>query len=555
MAQTQPSHLPFNLVVAHIESGEIQIPQFQRNFVWSKAKSASLLDSIVKGYPIGTFIFWKTKEQLRAVRSIGGLDLPPVPEGNFSNQVLDGQQRITSLFASIKAAKVKQKNKIEDFSTLTVDLLAEPHTDDPVVLPVPPEDRDPQTWISLKDLVEGPISTIAQYPEAVHERLQQYRNAVSNYNFSVVTVSEAPIEVATEIFTRLNVGGQKLTTFEIMVAKTYDPSKNFDLSEEFARLREELVDVNYGTIPSATVLQTVGAIQGGVIKARELLGLDKQGFIDTWPTAVSSIKSAVEHFRNWFRIPVASLLPYPALIVPFAYFFSKHPDPPQDGKKELLQDFFWRVAMGTWYSRSVEGRLEADLKKIDQILENKRPEYEEGVDVTADAITRHGGFRAGRAWVKGILCLYAYLGPESFANGALVRISNDWLKQANSKNYHHFFPKAWLKKSKWNGDARGNHVANITIVDDYLNKRGIRARAPSDYMAEYGEKNPKLAPTMETHLIDMEKDGVLTDDFELFFKNRCERISKALRERILPLPIDRHAFAPESEEEEDDAAQ
>jgi uncharacterized protein with ParB-like and HNH nuclease domain len=65
--------------MSDIDKGTIKIPQFQRDFVWNKEKSAKLLDSIVKGYPIGTFILWKTKEELRSLRNIGGLELPRTP--------------------------------------------------------------------------------------------------------------------------------------------------------------------------------------------------------------------------------------------------------------------------------------------------------------------------------------------------------------------------------------------------------------------------------------------------------------------------------------------
>ena len=79
-----------------------QDPQFQKDFVWSKAKSAKLLDSIVKGYPIGTLYLWKTSERLRAIRSLGGVSLPDTPKGDAVKYVLDGQQRLTSLFVSLE---------------------------------------------------------------------------------------------------------------------------------------------------------------------------------------------------------------------------------------------------------------------------------------------------------------------------------------------------------------------------------------------------------------------------------------------------------------------
>jgi hypothetical protein len=116
-------------------------------------------------------------------------------------------------------------------------------------------------------------------------------------------------------------------------------------------------------------------------------------------------------------------------------------------------------------------------------------------------------------------------------------VNNDWLKQANSKNYHHFFPKAYLKKQGY-GDWPTNHVANITIVDDYLNKRKIRANPPATYMQEFRESNPDLHETMKTHLIDIEKFGVWNNDYDEFLWKRCEAISKELRKRVIPQSVD-----------------
>ena len=109
-----------------VSSGRLKIPQFQREFVWEIKKSASLLDSVVKGYPVGSFIFWKTRERLRSVKNIGNLNLPEPAKGDYVNFVLDGQQRITSLFATLKGEKIIRDNgKEEDFSEIFIDLEAE----------------------------------------------------------------------------------------------------------------------------------------------------------------------------------------------------------------------------------------------------------------------------------------------------------------------------------------------------------------------------------------------------------------------------------------------
>lgn len=76
-------------LIADIEQGNIKVPQFQRDFVWEISKSAKLIDSVVKGYPIGEFILWKTNEQLRSIRNIGRLNFPEKAGENIE-YVLDG---------------------------------------------------------------------------------------------------------------------------------------------------------------------------------------------------------------------------------------------------------------------------------------------------------------------------------------------------------------------------------------------------------------------------------------------------------------------------------
>ncbi|MBA2362803.1 MAG: hypothetical protein H0V86_04665, partial [Chloroflexia bacterium] len=141
------------------------------------------------------------------------------------------------------------------------------------------------------------------------------------------------------------------------------------------------------------------------------------------------------------------------------------------------------------------------------------------------------------SYIKAILCLLAYHQPKSFDNDALVNLSNHWLKQANSKNYHHFFPRAYLTKNGWN-NWKANHIANITMVDDYLNKNKIRAKAPSLYMKEFERANPKLTRTMTSHLIDVNEFGIWEDDYDAFFEKRCQAISKELTMRVIHQDID-----------------
>jgi len=546
----EPKNLPYITLLADIEKGLIKIPQFQRDYVWSKERAAGLIDSILKGYPIGTFITWKTKEALRVVKNLGGVELPPVPEGDFAEYVLDGQQRMTSLFCALKGVQIQRGNKIDDFADIFVDLNASEYEQ---IVVIDTEELGQGTYISLTNLINAGLTVLANFDAKYHAKLEEYKQTLQGYNFSLIEVKEAPLDVATEIFTRINVGGKPLSLFEIMVAKTFDATEEFDLSEKFDALVDRLRDVGYDTISDATVLQTIALVIGKECKRQNILRLDKKRFIEEWPKVANAIEAAVDYFRGYYRIPVSRLLPYNSLLAPFTYFFYHHNDKPLENKQLFLEDFLWRVSLGGRYSSSVEGKLAQDIKRIDQILANEQPSYDWTIDTSAQFIQENGWFNAGRSYIKALLCIMVYQEPKSFIDGSIVHISNDWLKRANSRNYHHYFPRAFLRKQGL-GDDHSNHIGNITIVDDFLNKRKIGAQAPSAYMSKFAEQNPELDVHMDTHLIELQGWGIWEDYYNVFLAHRCEKLSKEIKKRLVLREQDKNAQQSVNTEDLDELA-
>lgn len=94
--------LSIRKLIDRITNGDIRIPAFQRDFVWEPDQIAFLLDSIYKGYPIGTVILWKTDTRLPAEKNLGSFILPEPAKNYPVNYVLDGQQRLTSIFSTFQ---------------------------------------------------------------------------------------------------------------------------------------------------------------------------------------------------------------------------------------------------------------------------------------------------------------------------------------------------------------------------------------------------------------------------------------------------------------------
>jgi hypothetical protein len=532
--QPKPDSKKYNDLISEIQKGQIKIPKFQRNFVWSLDKTAKLLDSILKGYPIGTFILWETNERLNDIKNIGNLELPAIPDDIKVQYILDGQQRITSLYAAYLGAKIQKEGekKITDYSEIYVDLDGDvENNDDQIVISEKPDEG---TFITLKELLNAKYSELREkYKNEEIDKIQGYKETFTTYDFSTIVLRKEDIDSAIEVFTRINTGGQTLTLFEIMSAKTYDEEQDFDMENRFQKLLKELEERKYDTISSSVILSVISLIlsKNKECKRKVILQLDKQAIIDIWDDVISALKESVDYFRSVYRIPVSAILPYDSLLVPFAYFFYFQKEKPKGEQIKFLEEFFWRMSLSFRYSSSTESKLAQDIKRIDEILKGNRPSYEDvKVYLSSPKDLIDTGFSAGSSYCKAILCLFAYHEPKDFQDNGKVILDNSWLKVANSKNFHHFFPKAYLRK---NNIGNENSLVNITLVSADLNKRKIKAKAPSIYIQDFLDENEELPVSIKSHLIDdLNNFGVLSDDYFVFLEKRANAIFNDLKKRI-----------------------
>jgi len=533
--QPKPDSKKYTDLISEIQKGQIKIPKFQRNFVWSLDKTAKLLDSILKGYPIGTFILWETNERLNDIKNIGNIELPAIPDGVKVQYILDGQQRITSLYAAFLGAQIQKEGekKITNYGDIFVDLEGDiENNDDQIVVSEEPE----RIFISLNEILnfnDNFLEIKENYSDEHFKKIHRYSQTFTTYDFSTIVLRKEDIDSAIEVFTRINTGGQTLTLFEIMSAKTYDEEQDFDMEAKFQKLMGELAERKYNSISSSVILSILSLVlsKNKECKRKTILQLEKQKIIDTWDDVISALKESIDYFRSVYRIPVSAILPYDSLLVPFAYFFYYQKEKPKGAQIKFLEEFFWRISLSFRYSSSTESKLAQDIKRIDEILKGDRPNYDEiKVYLNSPKDLIETGFSTGSSYCKAILCLLAYHEPKDFQDNGRVILDNSWLKVANSRNYHHFFPKAYLKK---NNVGNENSLVNISLVSSNLNKRKIKANAPSIYIQDFLDENDELPTTLKSHLInDLDDFGIKSNDYLVFLEKRANMMFKELNDRI-----------------------
>ena len=368
------------------------------------------------------------------------------------------------------------------------------------------------------------------------KRINAYHNAFQTYNFSTVVLRKEDIGSAIEVFTRINTGGQTLTLFEIMSAKTYDEAQGFDMQAKWKRFIKELEAIKYEGVSSTVILSLLSLVLSKSKECRRetILALDKQNIIDHWEAAISGLKDSIDYFRTTYRIPVSRLLPYDTLLVPFAYFFFKNKEEynrkePDSGQRQYLEEFFWRMSLSHRYTGAGDTLLAQDIRRIDRILEHERPDYADvKVDLSTETLIQTN-FNVRDSYCKAVLCLLAYQEPKDFHDNGKVILDNSNLQIASSRNYHHFFPKSYLKK---NETANSKSLVNITLVSARLNQHIIRSRAPSDYIRDFTDENPGINKALNSHCIDINGFGIESDDYDTFLEARASRISEELKARI-----------------------
>ena len=526
--QPKPAIYKYHELISHIENGTIKLPKFQRDFVWGIKDTAELLDSIVKGYPIGTIIIWKTQHRLNNVKNIGNVELPNTRTGESVKYVLDGQQRLASLFVSIKGETIKQNGKNIDYKKIYLNLNDDVDESNSIISSTKPTGK----YITVHELLNENLTHLTNNYKSHIEKIGKYMHQFMSYDFSVIEIIDYSIEEAVDVFTRMNTTGKPLSLFDIMTAKTYNENKHFDLLEKYNLLSRELASSSY-KIPGKTLLQCIAINLSGECTKQSILQLNTQNIMDSWEKIIKSIKSTIDYFKSELHIPVSGLLPYDVFIVSFSYFFYRQNNPSVHQRK-LLRKYFWRSSLSHRFSNAVESKLAQDTKRILEILEGRTPEYDNQFHSqlgTSEDVEKYQ-FSIADSICKAILCLFCSYKPRSFSDNSEVKLDDTWLLRTNSKNYHHFFPRAYLKEMDYS-DKEQNSIANITIISDHLNKIDIGKKSPSKYMLEFKKDNPMINETMETHLIgDMNKFGISDNSYKIFLKMRSKKIYDALKKQL-----------------------
>lgn len=583
--------VPLSQILDQAASGELQLPDFQRGWVWDDAHIVSLLASISMSFPIGSVMTLETgNPDVRfKPRALEGVDLATPCEPDLL--LLDGQQRTTSLYLALRSKKPVQTTdskgrKLSRYYYADINACIDPDADReedaiigvdasktvtsdfgravdldlstreleianehfPMAIVLDPS-GETMNW-QIEYLQNGPGG-----PSAMSERTEKFKRfhetfltPFVQYQVPAIQLAKStPKEAVCQVFEKVNTGGVSLSVFELLTA-TY-AADDFNLRDDWDARRstfdtQQVLDRFEATdfLQVVTLLASFDHRQKHLetnpdsdkppavgCKRRDILRLSLDSY-QAWADVAQDAVLRLVPFLHVEHVFKAQEVPYSTQFIPLAAVFAVLGDEADKvSTRRLLRQWYWCGVFGEMYGGATETRFANDLQDVVAWIlhDGRTPRTVNDAQFQAERLLTLRS-RASAAY-KGLYALQLQRGAEDFRTGKAIDVHSYF---DDNIDIHHIFPKQWCKA---NG-IRQEHadcVVNKTAIDAVTNRR-IGGKAPSVYLgtieAKEGLQDVELDAILRSH--DIEPSHLRDDDFEAFFGARFERMVLQIEEAM-----------------------
>ena len=404
-------------LVERIAAGKIRVPRFQRTFVWKQGDLHALLDSVLRGFPIGSILVWDTEKAIETTRLVGPVEVSSPPKG-LVGYLLDGQQRVSALVGTLRLPD--GADPIAD----QIDWCVYYDLENREFLRAPVGGIGPQHF-PVRSLLntagffaacrriqsEVDYETVAQRWLDEADRLA---NAFRDYQLPLIHIREADLDSAVTVFARLNRTGRKMTADEMVSALTYREGE-FHLAGKLDEFENELGGKGFANLDRVLLLRSVLAALDRDIYAKDWADLMvKQEVRARLPHAFDSAAQGIRGALAFLgRLGVTSdrLLPYGLQLVLLGEFFRLCPQP-DDAVVELLKRWFWVTSFTGWFGGVNTARVTHVLGEVRDLARGGGTGFSV-VDLDAPAQPFPERFDGRSARVRTFLLYLASLRPRS----------------------------------------------------------------------------------------------------------------------------------------------
>ena len=474
--------LSIRKIIDKFTSGEIRIPSFQRGFVWEEDDVAFFIDSLFKGYPIGAVLLWRTKERLLNERNLGHFSLPEPIKDYPVDYVLDGQQRLTSIFSVFQTELVPRNDS--NWKDIYYLIGNSKNSQQLQFIPLTTEEVDLKKHFPIKTLFDSvqyrrATEILNDEEKAEIDKLQEIFKEIS---IPVQLMETDDKSIVAIVFERINRAGVPLESFQLLTAWSW--STDFDLQEKLDELSGELSGCGFnGLAEDQDLLMKcfTGYILGSTSPSA-MMELSGEKIRDNFDKIKNGLKSAIDFLQKELHLYSLAFVPYPAMIVSLVKFFGTDKIGGQlynDKQRKQLIKWFWKSCFSRRYSSGVNNAHQTDLNAMKKLRENEDTDISTFKCNISESFFTDNQFNINSVNTKTFIALLASKTPRSFISGAKVDLATT-LKLSSSKEFHHIFPDKYLQRL---GKERRERyqLANFCFLNNADNQK-IKDKAPDEYI-------------------------------------------------------------------------
>jgi len=569
LSLSDPHKIKIKDIIGRCENNKWVLPHFQRYFDWNRTNIKELWESIFYNYYIGSFLLWETSENLEVgVQPINGVS-EDITHFKSDSIILDGQQRITSLYYAIKAPSFNIKySKKRLFYYINFYSYFMPENNDGVIRILDKKLDRQKTFehllfplFELEDYSDWISCFTDFYTEKCDDakKIKKYfdlANAISNKLKGIWNGYEVPyitlpkhlnLAQVTEVFERINTRGKILNIFDLLIARLYKYEINLKVLWDSTK-REYPNIVRYFEVNDKLpnyILQIISLLyeKNNLCARKDLLDLytniyDKSDrvFEVDWRDISKELDNSIkflEDKKDGFgvndekHIPFAPMIP---VITALRTVIEKRKDKGQCYKK--LKKWYWSAVFKNAYSFAADSQMINDFREVKKWFDDDSDVPKVVKRMRNDLDNYHSLYlkEINSTWsakYRGILSLLALEGAKDFISEQVV---------GNIKEYDkdHIFPKSSFSFQHGENQYK-NSILNITWLEDKTNRIIKKGKKPSEYVKEINKnrkdsKEDSLIKLMNTHFITKKAyKFMLEDDFMAFIDEREKTIMNKLR--------------------------
>ncbi|MFG2021451.1 GmrSD restriction endonuclease domain-containing protein [Actinomadura geliboluensis] len=497
--------------------GDVILPEFQRPFVWKKKQILELVDSIYRNYPIGSMLVWESRQKLASKRSIADLEIADRSENYPVNYLLDGQQRLSTICGVLHWRPGDPKSVWNVYFDLKTQKFHHADTEDEFLVHQIPLRRltDPADYFRRISSLDDPN---------LRETADMLFNRFKDYHVPLVTLEDMSINDVAPVFERINSTGTRLTIYDLMRAATWSPQ--FDLGKTIESIRSSLEAKKFHEFDNKTLLRALAAASGGDFSSASIDALREMSHEDLSQAAditKMSAQRAADFLATEIGAPRAEALPYKNQFAFLCELFRVLPHCNGEQLQEVKR-WFWFTTLSSYFSGWDSGQMATDTRMLRQYALGKRSKLSVTAAVATARLWEIKPFRSNSAASKMLALMLAARTPLDLVNGQKIDVGKS-LSWSNDKEYHHFFPQAYLARMGV-GASKANVVGNIVLLTSKSNI-DIRDSAPSRYLREIIDKDGRAAllKRAESNLVpETAVDAALADDYVTFLRLRSQHV-------------------------------